>query len=141
MSATAPRFADVEIGFELPRLELPPISRATLAYFAGSSGDRNPIHLDVDFAREAGMPDVFAHGMLVMAYAARQLTDWAGPLSLTEFDGRFVAITQVHEQLHCVARVTAKSAAASGGSVDISLEARNHAEELKLSGRAVVRLG
>lgn len=140
MSVTAPRFADVEIGHELPRLDLPPILRSTLAYFAGSSGDRNPIHLDIDFAREAGLSDVFAHGMLVMAYAGRQLTDWAGPFALLELDARFVSITQLYEQLHCSARVTAKSPDADGGRVDIALEVRNAAEELKLSGRAVVRL-
>ncbi len=41
-----------------------PVDRTTLALFAGASGDHNPIHIDIDFARRAGMPDVFAHGML-----------------------------------------------------------------------------
>ena len=41
--------------------------RATLALFAGASGDHNPIHIDLDVARSAGLDDVFAHGMLSMA--------------------------------------------------------------------------
>jgi hypothetical protein len=39
-----------------------------LAVFAGASGDHVPLHIDIDFARRAGMPDVFAHGMLGMAW-------------------------------------------------------------------------
>ena len=35
---------DVSIGTELPALPIPPISRTTLALFAGASGDTNPTH-------------------------------------------------------------------------------------------------
>jgi acyl dehydratase len=56
--------------------DCPPISRATLALFAGASGDHNPIHIDLDVARSAGLDDVFAHGMLSMAYLGRLLTGW-----------------------------------------------------------------
>ena len=45
--------------------------RADLAGHAGpvrGSGDHNPIHIDLDVARSAGLDDVFAHGMLSMAY-------------------------------------------------------------------------
>jgi acyl dehydratase len=61
------RFEDVQVGDALPAIRMGPVSRTTLALFAGASGDHNPIHVDLDFARRAGMPDVFAHGMLGMA--------------------------------------------------------------------------
>ena len=54
--------SNVQVGDQLPELELPPITREQLALFDGASGDHNPIHIDIDFARRAGMPDVFAHG-------------------------------------------------------------------------------
>ena len=54
----------MQVGDTLPPLTLPPVNRTTLALFCGASGDHNPIHIDIDFARKAGMPDVFAHGML-----------------------------------------------------------------------------
>ena len=63
----------VEVGTVLPPLTLPRISRTTLALFAGSSGDHNPIHIDLDVAKSAGLDDVFAHGMLSMAYAGEEL--------------------------------------------------------------------
>ena len=60
-----------EAGESLPPLELEPIRRETLAGFAAASGDPNPIHLDRDAARAAGLDDVIAHGMLVMAWLGR----------------------------------------------------------------------
>jgi acyl dehydratase len=66
----------VEVGTELPPLAVEPISRTTLALFAGVSGDHNPIHIDVDVARSVGRDDVLAQGMLSMAYLGRLVTSW-----------------------------------------------------------------
>ena len=52
-----------QVGAELPARTLPPITRTALALYAGGSGDHNPLHVDIDYARAAGMEDVFAHGM------------------------------------------------------------------------------
>ena len=101
---TIPR--DVQPGTELPPLAVEPISRATLALFAGASGDHNPIHIDLDVARSAGLDDVFAHGMLSMAYLARLLTDWVPQERLRAVKVRFAAITPVHGQPTCTGRVT-----------------------------------
>ena len=68
--------APARVGDRLPEMVLPAVDRALLCRFAGASGDLNPIHIDIDFARRAGMPDVFAHGMLGMAWATRMLTGW-----------------------------------------------------------------
>ena len=88
-----PRYDKVQVGDALPTLELSPISRTTLALFAGASGDHNPIHIDTDFARKAGMPDVFAHGMLGMAWLGRLLTNWAPQSRLRRFDVRGLGLT------------------------------------------------
>ena len=93
--------SEVNIGSEIPSLVLPPISRTTLALYAGASGDHNPIHIDIDFARKAGMPDVFAHGMLSMAYLGRMLTDWQPQAQLRKFSNRFAAITQLKDVITC----------------------------------------
>ena len=99
--------ATVSVGTELPALAIPPISRTTLALFGGASGDHNPIHLDLDVAKSAGLDDVFAQGMLSMAYLGRLLTDWAPQQSLRSFEVRFVAITPVHAAPLLTGRVTA----------------------------------
>ena len=97
--------SDIQVGTEIPPLELAPISRYTLALYAGASGDHNPIHIDSDFAKQAGMPDVFAHGMLSMAYLGRMLTNWRPQASLRKFENRFAAITQLQDVITCSGRV------------------------------------
>lgn len=96
---------DLTVGAPLPELVLPPISRATLALFAGASHDHNPVHIDLDAAREAGFEDVFAHGMLSMAYLGRLLTGWVSQDRLVSWSARFVAITPVHGRPTCRGRV------------------------------------
>ncbi|MEU8900127.1 MaoC/PaaZ C-terminal domain-containing protein [Nocardia sp. NPDC048505] len=84
------------VGTELPPLRIRPISRTTLALFAGASGDHNPMHIDLDVAKSAGLDDVFAHGMLSMAYLGRLLTDWVPQRRIRSYGVRFAAITPVH---------------------------------------------
>jgi acyl dehydratase len=87
---------DITVGTELPPLAINPISRTTLALFAGASGDHNPMHIDIDVAKSAGLDDVFAHGMLSMAYLGRLLTDWVDPQAIRSYRVRFAAITPLH---------------------------------------------
>jgi acyl dehydratase len=94
------------VGTELPALKIRPISRSTLALFAGASGDTNPIHLDHELAKAAGMGDVFAQGMLSMAYLARLLTDLFPQDRIRSYGVRFAAITPVHGEPVCTATVT-----------------------------------
>lgn len=98
---------DVQVGTELPPLTVQPISRVTLALFAGASGDHMPIHIDTDAAHAAGYEDVFAHGMLSMAYLGRLLTEWVPQERIRSLRARFVAITPIHAQPTCTGRVVA----------------------------------
>jgi acyl dehydratase len=96
----------VAVGTELPPLKIAPISRLTLALFAGASGDHNPMHVDLDVAKSVGLPDVFAHGMLSMAYLGRLLTNWVSQERIRSYRVRFAAITPVHGEPTCTGRVT-----------------------------------
>lgn len=69
--------AEVAEGDELPVLQVC-VTRADLIRYAGASGDFNPIHWNERVAREVGLPNVIAHGMLTMALATRLVTTWAG---------------------------------------------------------------
>lgn len=97
--------SQLRVGESLSELSLPPISRTTLALFAGGSGDHNPIHIDSDVATSAGLDDVFAHGMLSMAYLARLLTDHVPVQQIRSYTARFTAITPVLGVPTCRARV------------------------------------
>ena len=95
----------VSVGEKIPDLVIEPVTRSTLALYAGASGDHNPIHIDLDFARKAGMNDVFAHGMLIMAYLGRAITNIAPQSSLRNFNVRFSSITNVGNVLTCSGQV------------------------------------
>ena len=84
-----------------------PITRTTLALFAGASGDHNPVHIDLDAAKAAGMDDVFAQGMLSMAYLGRLLTGWVPQDRIRSFEVRFAAITPLYAEPTCTGRVAA----------------------------------
>lgn len=131
---------DLAVGDALPDLELPPVTRTQLALFAGASGDHNPIHIDVDFARAAGHPDVFAHGMLVMAELGRLLTASFPIGALRAFSTRFAAITRVHDELTC--RGTVAEIVDAGGErrATLDLSVTDRTGEIKLVGTAVVAL-
>jgi len=131
------RFEDAEPGDGLPPITQPEICRSTLALFAGASGDHNPIHIDIDFAKSAGMPDVFAHGMLGMAYLGQLLTNWVPQRAVRAFSTRFVAITQLHAVITCSGRVVAKR---EGNLVALEIQAADQHGEVKLAGQALVEL-
>lgn len=135
-----PTFDSTRIGDELPALQLPPLSRTTLALFAGASGDHNPIHIDIDVARRAGLPDVFAQGMLGMAWLGRVLTGWAPQARLRRFDARFQGITHLGNAMHCGGRVIEKFDHEGELCVRIALHSVNQFGQSKIVGEALVAL-
>ena len=118
-----------------------PISRLTLALYCGASGDHNPIHVDTDFAHAAGMDDVFAHGMLSMAYLGRMLTDWIPQSALREFSVRFTAITHVHDRVICTGRIVERFERGGEQLARVQLQAASQDGEVRLTGEAIVVSG
>lgn len=130
----------VAVGDRLPTLVKPPLTRATLAYFCGASNDHNPLHIDPDVARAAGMEDVFAHGMLNMAYLGQMLTGWVPQAYLRSFEVKFGAIVKLGEQLVCDGEVTDVGELGANRRVVVRLVATNQVGEEKLVGEAVIEL-
>ncbi len=89
------------IGDALPEIRRGPITRGTLALFAGASGDHVLLHIDSDYARAAGLDDVFAHGMLSMAYLAQALTGAVPQHAIRSWSARFLAVTPLHATVRC----------------------------------------
>lgn len=131
----------LEAGDALPILTAGPITPLTLALFAGGSGDHNPIHVDKTFAASAGFPDVFAHGMLSMAYLGRALTDWAGPTAVRQFGVRFAAITPLGASVACTGRVEAIVERDGERLAKLALQAAVIDGPVTLVGEALVRIG
>ena len=92
------------------------------------------------FARAAGMPDVFAHGMLSMAWLGRVLTNWVPQQDLLEYSVRFAAITHVGERITCAGKVVEKLERAGRRCVRVELSTTNQDGLLKLAGEAVLAI-
>lgn len=135
-----PLFDEVKVGDSLPSFETPPISRLALALYCGASGDHNPIHVDSDFARSAGVPDVFAHGMLSMAWLGRLLTHWVAQPAIRTFSVRFLSITHVGESITCAGKVVEKFEHDGERCVRLEVSTTSQGGQAKLVGEAVVVL-
>jgi len=132
--------APVRVGDVLPEMVLPAIDRALLCRFAGASGDLNPIHVDIDFARRAGMPDVFAHGMLGMAWLGRLLTGWRPQSRLRSFSVRFMALTNLGNQPVLRGQVVELLEENGRPLARVAVEMLNQYGQLKIQGEALVAL-
>jgi acyl dehydratase len=91
---SAPQAAPVATERVLPEVDV-------AARYALASGDHNPIHLDDEAARRAGLPRTILHGMWTMAQAARIIPRQAGlePLALRGIGGEFRAYAFPEEEL------------------------------------------
>ena len=130
----------LKAGDKLEPLTQKPISRSTLALFAGASGDHNPIHIDIDFAKSVGLDDVFAHGMLGMAYLGRFLTLLTDQKNLRSYSVRFSSITQVGAELKCSGKVTEIFEEKDEKFMKLELSATDQNNDVKLMGDAVIAI-
>lgn len=138
MTSPAVDLDRLKVGDSLPSLELPLISRLNLSLYCGASSDHNPIHVDTDFARAAGMADVFAHGMLSMAWLARLLTQWVPQPAIRDFSVRFAAITQVGERISCAGRVVELLSKDGERCARVEVATTNQDGQTKLAGEALI---
>ena len=135
-----PSFDPLAPGAALPPLVVPPLSRAMLALYAGGSGDHVPLHIDTDFARKAGMPDVFGHGMLTAAWMGRLLTAWVSQDRIRQLNFRFVAITHLYNQVTCTGKVLEKLEQDGERRVRVEILATNQYGDKKVVGDALLAL-
>ena len=129
----------LQVGDRLPDLVKGPVSRSDLALFAGASYDYTRLHIDSDYARAAGMEDVFVHGMLSMAYLAQLLTGRFGETALVDWKVRFLAITPVHAVIHSFAEVAELFAYEGEPRARLKIGCRTGDGLATLDGHAVVR--
>ena len=125
----------IDVGMALPagRFE---ITRETLIRYAGASGDFNVIHWNERVAKEVGLPDVIAHGMLTMGLAIRVVTNWLDdPAQLLEYGCRFTRPIVVPDDAEgAVLEVSGVVSAIDQGRATVTLTAR--CNEVTVLGKA-----
>lgn len=140
MAKSAPKASAVKVGDAIPPFTAPPISRTTLALYAGASGDHNPMHIDSDFAKSAGESDVFAHGMLNMAYLSRAVLGYAPQSHIRSYGVRFQSIVRVGESVTCTGKVAELFEKDGEKRARLELIATTSNGKVALAGEAVVTL-
>ena len=129
---------NAKVGDVLPPIKFGPITRTTLALYAGASGDHNPIHIDSDFAKKAGLADVFGHGMLSMAQVGRLVTDWAGIERVVALDVQFRALTQLGDIVECSGEIVSEDQRNGRRHLSLKLFAKTGPETATIIGSAEV---
>jgi acyl dehydratase len=130
----------VAVGQDLPPLVKGPITKDDLKRYAAASGDPNPMHTDEEFAKNAGYPGVFAHGMLSMGYLGEFLVQAGGVGSVRRFKTRFAKLTWPGDVITCRGKVTAVRDEGSARIIECDIWTENQAGERKLVGNAVLTL-
>ncbi|MBI4404393.1 MAG: MaoC family dehydratase N-terminal domain-containing protein [Deltaproteobacteria bacterium] len=124
-------------GQSLKPLPKPIITREHLRKYADVSMDKNPIHLDDEFAKRAGFPSVIVHGMLSMAF----LADFVfynfdkSSYRLKRLRTRFKKITLPGDQITCEGVV---DKILPDGTIQLTLWTKNQNGEQTTEGEAIV---
>ena len=134
-------YSIAKIGDQLPSLTLGPIGQADLVLYANASGDQNPIHIDQDFAKKSGLPDVIAHGMLIMSYLGRLLTNAVPQSQIKNFSVQFSNMTHLNQKVICTGKVLEKNSIDNKEVVTVSLKVEDLQGEKKIIGQAIINSG
>jgi hypothetical protein len=77
-TTTSLRYDDVQVGDDLPPLEVP-LTRTLIVATAIASRDYQDVHHDPTLAVERGSPDIFMNILSTNGFVGRFVTDWVGP--------------------------------------------------------------
>lgn len=131
---------DIQVGYQLPELDLP-ITRTAVVRYAGASTDFNPIHHSDHAARALGLEQVVAHGMLTMAMALQIVTKWTGdPAGVQEYFVRFTKPVFVPDDgIGALLKVRGTVSAVDEESITVAIEATCNDEKVLGAAKARVR--
>ena len=111
-----------------------PATAVDLALFAAASGDHNPLHLDADSARRAGIDRPVVHGMFTMTNAARLFAPASNAGRLLALQARFTGVALLGDTLLFEATLLDPTAG------NYNLSARTGGGTQQVSGNARVAL-
>ena len=75
-------------------------------YYAGASGDFNPIHIDNEFAKMVGLGGIILQGLCTMAYVYRAVIDDKDPAKIKKLKVRFRQVVRPLDNITVQGRVT-----------------------------------
>ena len=131
-------FEDFEVGekFILPSRTM---TDALFAAFQLASGDNHPVHYDVEYCRDRGMPHMLAHGFQVVAQTCGGAGLFAHMVEdslkgFIEQSSRFLGMVFVGDTLYVTLEVTELVPNRSTGVLTLKSTVHNQRNELVMDG-------
>ncbi len=125
------------MGCELHAQEFGPFGREALSRYAAISGDDNPLHLDPESARAAGLADTPVHGMLMLACFESFIKSWRHDLFVARLSAKFLRPVLAGESIRISGRVL-RSRSAPHRELILRLFARTPNDDPAILGEAEV---
>jgi hypothetical protein len=120
-TTTSLRAADVNVGDELPTLDIP-LTRTLIVSTAIASRDYQDVHHDPGLAQARGSKDIFMNILSTNGFVGRYITDWAGPdARLTSVKIRLGAPNYPGDTMVMTGTVTKRD----GATVEVALRGAN----------------
>ncbi len=133
-------FEDVQVGDTIPRLITSPVTHLQLVRYAGASGDFNPLHTDPKIGEMIGTGGIIAHGMLIMGFVGRLVSDYVGPAALRKFGVRFKGMTRLDDVITCTGTITEKYEVDGEARIAGKVQAADQNGDIKVVGTFVAAL-
>ncbi|MGH6811323.1 MAG: MaoC family dehydratase [Methylocella sp.] len=124
-------------GDEIRAQDFGPFAREALARYAAVSGDDNPLHLDPNAARAAGLAGMPIHGMLMLSCFEQLLMRWRRDLFIARLSGKFLRPVLAGEGIRVSGRVMRRRDV-SRPELTLRLIARAQNNDLAILGEAMV---
>ena len=103
-------------------------------YYAGASGDFNPIHIDTEVGAMAGLGGAILQGLCTMAWAVDAAVNYLGdPTRVRRVKVRFSKPVMIEDVITFEGKVTA----IEGGKLTAEISAKNQKGEEVLKGAVV----
>ena len=128
-------FEDVNEGDELRPFTVENLTRGDFVKYAGASGDFTPLHYDQTFVEAAGIPTVFAMGMLNAGILSRLVADYAGLENLRKYKVRFATRVWPGDSVTCKGKVTKKAVENGEKIIEGEVAVLNQKGEVAIQGR------
>jgi len=125
---------------------LPPvvkqIDQQRINWYAEASGDFNPIHINEDFAKKTPFGGTIAHGMLVLSFTSALMSNAFGAqwLSSGNLSMRFKAAARPGDTITTTGTIVSIEYQDSIPCIKCSVESRNQANELVITGNTTIKL-
>ncbi|WAH36205.1 MaoC family dehydratase [Alicyclobacillus dauci] len=127
---------DYQVGDTILGSDKNVVTKVQIVKYAGASKDFTPIHIDEEFAEQAGLGGVIAHGMLTMGVLSNFVEQVAAEeADVVQMKVRFKAMVRPGDEI--VSRAVIKEKV--GNLITLDLETIKGDEKVVLAGEAVLR--